>query len=253
MEPDYRYQNRQQNFQQAPAPIQQPVEVKKKKGCPIAVVIICLILAIGGVGFGIFEMLTVKNIEHQSEIKCADSTEKPKTDDEQKENKEEESKAPHSEQSELFSNIKNEKYDRIYRKIIGVSYIDETAETYKETTYNLWCTTDGCSINKDYEEIAKITGLTGQIKDYFYGRFGQAYGQETLFLIMDDGSVEYLPMHEAFKNNNFASRGKLDDLKDIIKIHQVSGASKEGGDGGADVLAEDKDGNYYNLYYMLYE
>lgn len=73
MEPDYRYQNRQQNFNPAPAPVQQPVEVKKKKkGCPIAVVIICLILAIGGVGFGIFEMLTINNVNQTPETPAPD-------------------------------------------------------------------------------------------------------------------------------------------------------------------------------------
>lgn len=92
MEPDYRYQNRQQNFNSAPAPVQQPVEVKKKKGCPIAVVIICLILAIGGVGFGIFEMLTINNINQTPETpdsemsKCDCNCEYSKNDE--KENNE---------------------------------------------------------------------------------------------------------------------------------------------------------------------
>ena len=227
--------------------IEQNIE-KEKKNYPWILIIALAVLAIGGIGFGVFEML---NTTQQKCIAKEEAKEKTGKTDEKTEVTPENIST--NDQQKLFTNVVNNKDNNSYSKIEGVIYVSEdymNGKTDEQTNYDLTCNSNECSITQDGKNIANITGFSGKIKDYYYAKFGQAYGQETLLFIMDDGSVEYLPNHEAFKNNNFKSRGKIAGLEKIIKIHQVS-THDQNGFGWITALAEDKDGNYYDLYYLL--
>lgn len=77
---------------------------------------------------------------------------------------------------------------------------------------------------------------------------GQTVGMERILFLMEDGSVEYVPVAEAVQENNFASRGKVDDLKNIVKFYKGGFNTQEGIGGGAMSYAQDADGKIYLLY-----
>ncbi len=77
---------------------------------------------------------------------------------------------------------------------------------------------------------------------------GQTVGMERILFLMEDGSVEYVPVAEAVKENNFASRGKVENLKNIVKFYKGGFDTKEGVGGGAMSYAQDADGKIYLLY-----
>lgn len=77
---------------------------------------------------------------------------------------------------------------------------------------------------------------------------GQTVGMERILFLMEDGSVEYVPVAEAVKNNDFRSYGKVEGLKNIVKFYKGGFSSKEGIGGGAMSYAQDADGKIYLLY-----
>ena len=58
---------------------------------------------------------------------------------------------------------------------------------------------------------------------------------------MEDGTVEYMPMHDAYKNKKYESYGIIEGITNIVKFYNVSYAH------GITVLAQDTDGNLYDL------
>ena len=66
---------------------------------------------------------------------------------------------------------------------------------------------------------------------------------------MDDGTVEYVPLYDATKNHDFKSYGKLEDIKNIIRLY----TAEKSIDGGSSfvILAQDTQGNIYDLDSIL--
>ena len=87
--------------------------------------------------------------------------------------------------------------------------------------------------------------LSKRAVDIYLDGFGQSVGYETLFILMEDGTVEFVPLYYAFKNNNFQSY-KLDGVENIIKFISVSA-----GRAGHSVLAQKPDGTFYDISLML--
>ena len=92
---------------------------------------------------------------------------------------------------------------------------------------------------------------------YFYG-FGQAVGYETIFYLMEDGTVEYTPVRQYFKTNNpfesgkMKSEGKIYSVSDVVKLALVTDEPIEQYKyqylgGGYNVLGIKADGTFYNL------
>lgn len=270
-------------------PISKPEPIKKeKKGCPLALVIILAILAVGGIGFGIFELLinnnqpeciletidvnsnqqqNEQNIEEKDDSGNNKETSKTENNQEEKtqqNNQTEENKGRQANYEDLkgeklFLNVVNNQQDTYYNeydKINTISYYGP--EQQEALYYDIECKTEECLLtNNKIKSTIIISGFSGKIKDFFYAKFGQAGGSEQLLFLMTDGSVEYMPIYDAFKNNNIKSYGKIEGLKNIVDFHQVSSSSYSN-DGtlngrGADVLAEDTNGNYYDLNYYLKE
>lgn len=53
------------------------------------------------------------------------------------------------------------------------------------------------------------------------GLIGQDAAGATLLYLMDDGTVEYTPLHYALKNNQFKSFGTLGQVSDVIKFYHI--------------------------------
>lgn len=215
MEPDYRYQNRQQNFNPAPAPVQQPVEVKKKKkGCPIAVAIICLILAIGGVGFGIFEMLTANQVQcdcNCPNCDCANensNTQAISDDDEVKRYIE----SMREEIIDKANKVPNKIYDTNtpWYTIDGAKTITQYTKSYGLDYEYL----DDQEIKKNINAIIleKLKNDGFQLADYRY-MDGENYTNGTLTCLVQDNST----IIGCSKNTWKADEENLNLIKSLIK------------------------------------
>lgn len=150
-------------------------------------------------------------------------------------------------------NNKQETYYNTYSEIEAkhITVLDKNGDQNYDFSY-INCNSDICKIfNEKGEETATIDNFQGKIKDFYYIVFGQAYGSGKLYFVMRDGSVEYIPVDEAFNTNNIKSYGKIVGLSDIVKIHQVSLTSLDNNNtllgNGAGALAEDKEGKFYDL------
>lgn len=97
------------------------------------------------------------------------------------------------------------------------------------------------------ENISDL-GLSGKPTDMLLTGFGQAVGYEVLFFLMEDGTVEYIPLAKATKEGNIKSYGKLNNITNVIKFYSGSSCSKTGPGCGMQSLAQRADGNYYELY-----
>ncbi len=95
----------------------------------------------------------------------------------------------------------------------------------------------------------EIANFSADVIDVYLGYMGQGIGQETVLFLMKDGSVEYLPIKDAFKNNTFKSYGKLSSVNDIVEI--INGNVKYENGGNRAVFAIKQDGSFYELSTML--
>ena len=97
-------------------------------------------------------------------------------------------------------------------------------------------------------EKNELTGTTGKVVDFKFGRFGDSTKDSALLILLEDGSVEYTEFNNLI--GNCTSEGKLKDLKEIVKIQSVVRVydNKEDSDS---IVAIDKDNNIYDVGAML--
>ena len=106
--------------------------------------------------------------------------------------------------------------------------------------------------------ITTVTSDTIQfdqtIADVFYGSHGQngPFG-DTIFILLEDGSVEYIPLVHAFKESvaTIKSYGKLDGVSDVVKFSMA--AVEDGFSGYGTTIAIKSDGSFYDLSTILEE
>lgn len=103
-----------------------------------------------------------------------------------------------------------------------------------------------------FEEFSDLQ-LGGKATDVRVASFGNAGIGVALFL-MEDGTVEYIPLEKAAKANNMKSYGKLKDVTEVMKIYQGSSIKKGAMVGGGDeAFAQRANGDYYALSGVLDE
>ena len=86
-----------------------------------------------------------------------------------------------------------------------------------------------------------------KIVDVFFGGMGQSSSGDTLFILLEDGTVEYIPIVHMFNHVQGApvSYGKINGVSDVAKFTLSSTA------GGVTTLAIKNDGTFYDLWYAL--
>lgn len=87
------------------------------------------------------------------------------------------------------------------------------------------------------------------IKDIYVGGIGQDMSGDIILFLMDDGTVEYIPVYQALSTNGIdglVSYGTLKDLKDVVKFYSA-GAIRNPAGSSVTVLAQTKDGTIYDL------
>lgn len=100
----------------------------------------------------------------------------------------------------------------------------------------------------DREDMIKnIIRFDKKIADIFFGTMGQDSSNDTLFILLEDGTVEYIPIVHMFNNvqESPISYGKINDVSDITKFVLASTQN------GVTTLAIKSDGSFYDMWYEL--
>lgn len=86
-----------------------------------------------------------------------------------------------------------------------------------------------------------------KIIDIFFGGMGQDSSGDTLFILLEDGTVEYIPIVHMFNNTQAVpvSYGKINGVTDVTKFALSSTID------GVTTLAIKSDGSFYDLWYSL--
>lgn len=100
--------------------------------------------------------------------------------------------------------------------------------------------------NRDDIVSSKIN-FDKKIVDIFFGGMGQDASHDTLFILLEDGTLEYIPIVHMFNNaqEQVVSYGKVNGVSDIVKL--VSSDTSD----GVTTLAIKNDGSFYDLWYAL--
>ena len=88
------------------------------------------------------------------------------------------------------------------------------------------------------------------VADIFIGGIGQMVGHESIFYLMEDGTVESTDIKTAAQNGNFSTHSKVDGLENIVKFYSVSASPKGSSVGGYGTSsAQASDGKIYLLFH----
>ena len=95
--------------------------------------------------------------------------------------------------------------------------------------------------------------FTKKVVDIFFGGIDQDASGDTILFLMEDGTVEYLPLKKAYATNNESlnSYGSLSGISNIVKFYSANANSQKGS--GITILAQDNEGNLYDLSTTLRE
>ena len=90
------------------------------------------------------------------------------------------------------------------------------------------------------------------IADITLGESGQTVGGDVLLFLMQDGSVEYMPIVKALQENRFESYGKMGGLSDIVKFYRTDAIDGNGDFSGyITTLAQKTSGEIIDLQGFL--
>ena len=89
------------------------------------------------------------------------------------------------------------------------------------------------------------------ITDIHIGGIGQMIGNESIFYLMEDGTVEKTDIKAAAEAGDFTSHTKVDGLEKIVKFYDVDAWPSNGNVGGYGTsAAQDIDGKIYLLFHI---
>ena len=241
---------------------------KEGKGIKIAL-IICIIFALAGIGFGVYGM-TKKPTEKPADNTANTELETELTDIKSKysvlQNYVKELEASGTEVSKEVKDatiatstaaLKNPILtagdgDTLYKLYFKSSNYFGTTYDNKEAQIHI-AYVDGeiksCQIYVENRAAAdcSIGSLGGKVYKIAEAGEGQANQGNIISFIMEDGSVEYFPLYEAFDTGNFNSRGKLKIngmVTDIIENVGVGSKNPEAVGGYGTTLFVKKDGTF---------
>ena len=90
----------------------------------------------------------------------------------------------------------------------------------------------------------EITGFSKKVVDIYIINISQNGIPTHFIFLMEDGTLEYSSLRNIA--TNLSSQGEIKDLKNIVKVQDVSLGYSDGG-GHTSAIAIDKDNNYYDL------
>lgn len=86
-----------------------------------------------------------------------------------------------------------------------------------------------------------------KVVDLFFGGMGQTVTHDTLFILLEDGTVEYIPIVHMFNHiqAEVVSYGKIKGVEDVVKFSLANTT------GAVTTLAIKGDGTFYDLWQSL--
>lgn len=105
--------------------------------------------------------------------------------------------------------------------------------------------------NKSTVESSEIK-FDKKIVEVLFGGMGQDVSGETLLILLEDGTVEYIPVIHMFENSQdvpSSTYGKISGVSDVVRLMYVDACEAVDGEGSSWVttLAIKKDGSFYDL------
>lgn len=116
-----------------------------------------------------------------------------------------------------------------------------------------WINREVYNLGTDVPYNFEITGIdVGRVVDMAAIQFGNGIVIDDLmaFFLMDDGTVEYMPVGKALVDGMYKSYGKISDVENVIKFMRgsvVYGSHPERG-----IFAQRADGKFYDLWESLH-
>lgn len=239
-------------------------EVKSKKNNNVVLVIIIVVLAIAVAGLGGYIYLNKDNLSTKYTTKTSEKKTDEKKSDEKKSD-EEKTKNDTDSKSEqgtktngaivfngsksINSSIKDYTlYDGITAS--GVYASVDSAQTTLTFSYRPNVVTEKYSLNwkSDINYVKNdLIKLDKKIADIHFSGMGQDAKGDTLFILLEDGTVEYIPIVHMFNHaqEKAISYGKINGVSDVVKIVSANMP------GGITTLAIRSDGTFYDLWFAL--
>lgn len=128
------------------------------------------------------------------------------------------------------------------------SYISDQKKlsiTYKKNMYSANYDPNSNDTNTIMLETDK------KVIDICIATFG-VQSENVILLLMDDGTVEYIPIIKAIQNNDIRVYGTLEGIENVVKFVSVySGKTGDTLVGSLTVLAQKADGTFYDLGVVL--
>jgi len=231
---------------------------KEKKTGKTFLVVFLAILACAGIGFGVYEFLENQKLSRgltgssdlKVEIKNSDGTTSTLETDQISINNQTStvtiSDSVVSGNPVIYSPDKSISY--------GLGFSSSSVIDDEDKSVNISLTNGEiteCSIIQNYRLVSNctISGISGKIYKIVEIGAGHVNTGNSIAFILEDGSVEYIPLYDAVKNNDFSVRGKLKlkgPVKDIftIGIGYIPQDGEEFGGGAGSTLFVFSDNSY---------
>ena len=210
----------------------------KKSGKVLPLILI--LVALAGIGFGVYGMFLKPEPTVPSCPTCvAENPEKPEEPTPQETPEPTEQKA---EGSFLDASRFKTQFDtnQKYRVIFTATGLHSAS--FEKNDNDEWLVS---RIDNVEEQILNLSGEPAQI---FIGAFGQDDGGTKALFLLQDGTVEYFKLiDEKGEINTKFTIQKYEGLNNIVRFQQAYIYANGFAGGGYTVIAEDKDGYYYDL------
>ena len=214
------------------APAMQIVQSEVKKCKHVPIIIFLIIFAIGGLGFGGYELW--QNMQKENQI--SDLREQLNNQQDDKTEQLDGDSIANYKNPVIESSNSNETYRLWFetsRYFTGEDSNFKTMQIGIENGAIYTCKIYVHSLSDDQtnggrqESDCNITGVVGEIYDIIEFGEGQDNENSNIGFIMVDGSVEYFPFIESMKNNSFDASKKLHIDGYVVDAKQITVGSTD--------------------------
>ena len=222
---------------------------KSKTGLHVFVGILLGIIICGGVVFATYSLgyLTFGSQEEPTEVEINNESNDETTDEDTSAN------SLDFDTSKVVNGNETQYYLTNYNSTINIR-LDETRQIVT-LNYNRKILSDRYGLNwgttgmDEYTYEDKQLTFDKNIKDIFYGGVGQDASGDIILFLMDDGTVEYIPVYQALSTSGIdglLSYGALQGVEDVIKFYTAYAMVGLTGNYST-TLIQTEDGTLYDL------
>lgn len=123
------------------------------------------------------------------------------------------------------------------------------AYLYCQEEIKSWIGEENCK-NLIYNKEQEIVGFDKKVIDAYVSGTGMSTGDVVLLFLMEDGSMEYLPLAKV-STNRYKSSGKIKNIQNIVRVVEHVLTTPKEGNATKTVIAIDNQGYCYDVLYML--